>query len=188
MTTPKNPAAPSARPRKPRAPRQNRPAQAATPAQTAQNDEVVQVTGPAVEEPLTGDGGPFRAIAYGEALRDQIGLHDLDDVISDLGIDLEADPVEADAPAAGKDVPPGWYVFGHHADRPGVMVEFSEETDEDGAPLWERPIALPAVIDGVALDDREEVASPDPAHPFQSVVKTLLGPGFDAFLGETEES
>lgn len=188
MTTPKNPAAPSARPRKPRAPRQNRPAQAATPAQTAQNDEVVQVTGPAVEEPLTGDGGPFRAIAYGEAPRDQVGLHDLDDVISDLGIDLEADLVEADAPAAGKDVPLGWYVFGHHADRPGVTVEFSKETDEDGAPLWERPIALPAVIDGVALDDREEVASPDPAHPYQRVVRTLLGPGFDAFLGESKES
>lgn len=84
------------------------------------------------------------------------------------------------------DVPPGWYVFGSHADRPGVMLEFSEETEEGGMPLWERPIAIPAVIDGVLLDDHAEIAGPDPAHPYQRVVRTLLGPGFDGFLKNPE--
>lgn len=33
--------------------------------------------------------------------------------------------------------PPGWESFGTHADTPGI-VEFSEETGDDGLPLWER--------------------------------------------------
>lgn len=113
MTTPENPAAPSARPRKPRASRQNRPAQAATPAQTTQNDEVVQVTGPAVEEPLT-----VLAVPDGLVAEEEIKL------------EIEAQ--------------------GHEA-----------------------------LYSGLDLD---QVASPDPAHPYQPIVRTLLGPGFDGFL------
>lgn len=36
-------------------------------------------------------------------------------------------------------VPEGWFTFGHHADQPTVVLEFSSEVDEDGLPLWERP-------------------------------------------------
>lgn len=35
--------------------------------------------------------------------------------------------------------PEGWYTFGHHADQPTVVLEFSSEVGEDGLPLWERP-------------------------------------------------
>ena len=34
--------------------------------------------------------------------------------------------------------PSGWLAFGTHIDYPGVKLEFSEELDEDGLPLWER--------------------------------------------------
>lgn len=34
--------------------------------------------------------------------------------------------------------PIGWFSFGTHVDQP-VQLEFSEETGEDGLPLWERP-------------------------------------------------
>lgn len=43
-------------------------------------------------------------------------------------------------------VPPsGWYVFGTHAswtteDLEGLLLEFSEEHDEAGLPLWERRV------------------------------------------------
>lgn len=40
-----------------------------------------------------------------------------------------------------------------------------------------------ATYSGPDLD--EEIASPDPAHPYQRVVRTLLGPGFEAFLGKS---
>lgn len=116
MTTPENPAAPSARARKPRASRQNRPAQAAAPAQTTQNDEVVQVTGPAVEETVL-------VVPDGLVAEEEIKL------------EIEARGYEA---------------------------------------LYSGP-------------DLDEVASPDPAHPYQPIVRTLLGPGFDAFLGESKE-
>lgn len=36
--------------------------------------------------------------------------------------------------------PEGWSGFGSHVDQPGVRLEFSAETGEDGLPLWERPI------------------------------------------------
>lgn len=36
--------------------------------------------------------------------------------------------------------PEGWFTFGTHVDQP-VKLEFSEDTSEDGLPLWERPIA-----------------------------------------------
>lgn len=35
--------------------------------------------------------------------------------------------------------PRGWFAFGTHVDIPGPLV-FSEETDEAGMPLWERPV------------------------------------------------
>jgi hypothetical protein len=41
--------------------------------------------------------------------------------------------------------PPGWYTFGYHADVPSVVLEFSEETDAEGFPRWERPT-------GIAID------------------------------------
>lgn len=35
--------------------------------------------------------------------------------------------------------PPGWFAFGHHAGRdPVPPLVFSDETGEDGLPLWER--------------------------------------------------
>jgi hypothetical protein len=38
--------------------------------------------------------------------------------------------------------PKGWYIFGTHVDVI-VMLEFSEEVDNDGLPKWERPIWNP---------------------------------------------
>lgn len=39
--------------------------------------------------------------------------------------------------------PDGWFVFGSHAPYPWVGdLEFSAETDEEGMPLWERPVSL----------------------------------------------
>jgi hypothetical protein len=35
--------------------------------------------------------------------------------------------------------PEGWFTFGHHADQPTVVLEFSSEVGDDGLPLWERP-------------------------------------------------
>lgn len=35
--------------------------------------------------------------------------------------------------------PIGWHQFGTHVDQ-DVRLEFSEETDEAGMPLWERPV------------------------------------------------
>lgn len=35
-------------------------------------------------------------------------------------------------------MPPGWSPFGTHLDEP--YLEFSRQTDEDGLPLWERPL------------------------------------------------
>lgn len=34
--------------------------------------------------------------------------------------------------------PPGWFDFGSHADGFDGPLEFSEETDDGGMPLWER--------------------------------------------------
>lgn len=56
--------------------------------------------------------------------------------------------------------PQGWYTFGTHVDIP-VSLEFSEEKDEAGMPLWERPTPkkfasvgrrihiLPGLVDGL---------------------------------------
>lgn len=35
--------------------------------------------------------------------------------------------------------PEGWFGFGTHVDEPGLPLEFSAQTGEDGLPLWERP-------------------------------------------------
>jgi hypothetical protein len=41
----------------------------------------------------------------------------------------------------GEPTPPdGWFPFGSHAPYPWVRVEFSEETDDAGISLWERPL------------------------------------------------
>lgn len=34
--------------------------------------------------------------------------------------------------------PDGWFTFGSFAPYPWVSIEFSEELDEVGMPLWER--------------------------------------------------
>jgi hypothetical protein len=41
-------------------------------------------------------------------------------------------------PVTFKPPPEGWFAFGTHVDTPGPL-EFSDETDEAGMPLWERP-------------------------------------------------
>lgn len=39
--------------------------------------------------------------------------------------------------------PPGWSAFGHHAGhKPAPSLVFSEETDEAGMPLFERPVTV----------------------------------------------
>jgi hypothetical protein len=38
-------------------------------------------------------------------------------------------------------VPEGWFTFGTHADQPNIKLEFSVQENEDGLPLWERPLA-----------------------------------------------
>lgn len=41
----------------------------------------------------------------------------------------------------GKPTPDGWFPFGSHAPYPWVgLLEFSDEKDESGLPLWERPV------------------------------------------------
>ena len=40
-------------------------------------------------------------------------------------------------------VPEGWFVFGTHLENPGPL-EFSQESDDSGLPLWERPRTKPA--------------------------------------------
>lgn len=47
--------------------------------------------------------------------------------------------------------PEGWFTFGHHADQPAVVLEFSSEVDEDGLPLWERPKVEDAEEDTVRV-------------------------------------
>jgi rubredoxin len=41
-------------------------------------------------------------------------------------------------PVTFKPPPEGWFAFGYHVDIPGPL-QFSDETDEAGMPLWERP-------------------------------------------------
>lgn len=48
-------------------------------------------------------------------------------------------------------VPEGWFTFGHHADQPTVVLEFSSEVGEDGLPLWERPKVEDAEEDTVRV-------------------------------------
>lgn len=50
-------------------------------------------------------------------------------------MELDADRQLAEAELTP---PAGWFVFGTHVDRPGPL-DFSDEVDEAGMPLWERP-------------------------------------------------
>lgn len=38
-----------------------------------------------------------------------------------------------------REPPPGWSTFGSHVDSPFELI-FSEETGDDGLPLWEQPV------------------------------------------------
>lgn len=62
------------------------------------------------------------------------------------------------------DPPSGWYRFGTHAgwDTGEVpIMEFSEQTAEDGLPLWERPYARPLVMDVRAVAAAIYATNPD---------------------------
>lgn len=37
-------------------------------------------------------------------------------------------------------VPDGWFPLGSHLDQPWVELEFSDEVDDSGLALWERPV------------------------------------------------
>lgn len=64
------------------------------------------------------------------------------------------------SPNLGRLVPPdGWFVFGSHVGYGGPM-EFSDETDPAGDPLWERP-----VYDRPADEPRNEAQPPAPSGP-----------------------
>lgn len=52
-------------------------------------------------------------------------------------IGREGDEPEVPDPEASP--PEGWFELGYHVDQPGVILMFSETTDETGMPLWERP-------------------------------------------------
>ena len=56
---------------------------------------------------------------------------------------LRERPIPPDIPMSEPNkfpVPEGWYPLGWHIDQP-VMLEFSEQEDEGGQPLWERPLS-----------------------------------------------
>ncbi|MFS0885224.1 hypothetical protein [Aeromicrobium sp. 179-A 4D2 NHS] len=69
------------------------------------------------------------------------------------------------APVRGEfDPPSGWYPFGTHAgwDTGEVPVmEFSEQTDDAGMPLWERPFARPLISDVRAVAAAIYASNPD---------------------------
>lgn len=44
-----------------------------------------------------------------------------------------------------KEPPEGWFTFGTHVEIPGPL-EFSDETDEAGMPLWERLVVNPVMV------------------------------------------
>lgn len=51
----------------------------------------------------------------------------------------------------------GWFAFGHHANNPEMVgrLEF-DGIDEDGLPMWERPIAAPTPA-GPAQNDEDAI-------------------------------
>lgn len=64
--------------------------------------------------------------------------------------------------------PDGWFPFGSHAPYPWIdRIEFSEEKDEAGMPLWERPVA-PNVI------ERPDFVMPDPDAPTDDEREALI--------------
>lgn len=53
--------------------------------------------------------------------------------------------IERHSDEAGAQVPSGWYAFGTHAgwtpeDLEGLDLQFSQQVDEAGLPLWERRV------------------------------------------------
>ncbi len=57
--------------------------------------------------------------------------------------------------------PPGWYPTGtHHV--VDSEIEFSQATDEDGLPLWERPVQDPEQSSPDPLDAYFDELSEDP--------------------------
>lgn len=57
------------------------------------------------------------------------------------GLVLElADALEATEKAHTTTPPDGWFYMGSHVGAPWLNLEFSEEMDETGLPLWERPV------------------------------------------------
>lgn len=58
-----------------------------------------------------------------------------------MSLAAQVDALERFARAAERQLRrEGWYQFGAHADRPDLKLEFSEELDECGLPVFERVV------------------------------------------------
>lgn len=56
--------------------------------------------------------------------------------------------------------PDGWFYMGSHVGAPWLNLEFSEEMDETGLPLWERPVQHTPTDDARAYADAEYPETP----------------------------
>lgn len=105
-------------------------------------------------------------------------------VVEDVVID---DPAEEQLKAIENTPPPppeGWFVYGTHAafDVPQNKLEFSSDLDNDGTPLWERPLpedtppAPPTLIGQIGLTTSEAPRVPDHVRvisPFRTDLKLV---------------